>query len=63
MGIKHTILFPTSCFRTMSILVGLELDSGELQVIFCLFRPVGGGFYFFFFPSCKADGEMVILET
>lgn len=47
----------------MSILVGLELDSGELQVIFHLFQPVGGGLLFFFFSRCKADGEMVILET
>lgn len=46
--IKRTLLILTSCFHTMSILVGLELDSGE-QVIFSLFQPVGGRFLNFFF--------------
>jgi len=31
----------------MTALVKFKLDSGELQVIFCLFQPVKGAFFFF----------------
>lgn len=57
-GIKHTIMFHTSCLHTISILVGLELDSAS----YFLFISDDGG-WIFFPPSFKADGEMVILET
>lgn len=56
----NTTFFPQYWFYTMTALVGFEQDGVELQVIFCLFQPVQGAY---FFPSCTADGGTAISES
>lgn len=61
MSAFNTTFFPQYWFHTMTALVKFKLDSGELQVIFCLFQPVKGAFFFSKLQSRRRHSNSRIL--